>query len=126
MKNAIDDIDITITGGHNPFHAYNDPYGQLTLGNISLPLPEGHVQGEMILAEMNVSDFELTKMNLDHDSFKNEVKKQLANKIAEQLLNNKLIEFTKIEDIHTGNTKFKARAFLAPDDKVREIRRNQR
>lgn len=125
MKNAILD-DITVTSGH-PFHTYNDPYGQLTIGGISsFPLSEGHVQGEMILAEIDVTDLELTKMNLDHDSFKNEVKKQLANNIAEQLLNNKLIEFTKIEDIHTGNTKFKARAFLTPDNKVREIRRNQR
>jgi len=147
MKNAILD-DVTITGGHNPFHTYNDPYGQLTIGGISTgravlgspdrqsgrtracdqscTLSEGYVQGEMLIAEETIQQLSVIQVSHDSDDFKKTIKEKLVRHLAEQMIKNKLVEFTKIENIHTGDVTFKARAFLAPDNKVREIRINQK
>lgn len=129
MKNAILD-DVTITAGHNPFHTYNDPYGQggqLTIGGISsYPLSEGYVQGEMLIAEEIIQSSSVIQVSHDSDDFKKTIKEKLVRHLAEQMIKNKLVEFTKIENIHTGDVTFKARAFLAPDNKVREIRINQK
>jgi hypothetical protein len=62
-------------------------------------------------------------MMMDPDNFKQEMKKQLAHEIAEHLLNNKLVEFTKQEDLHTNEITFRARAYLVKDDKVRILRK---
>jgi hypothetical protein len=126
MKNTILD-DVTITGGHNLSHTYNDPYGQLTIGSISsCTLSEGYVQGEMLIAEETIQQLSVIQVSHDSDDFKKTIKEKLVRHLAEQMIKNKLVEFTKIENIHTGDVTFKARAFLAPDNKVREIRINQK
>jgi hypothetical protein len=114
-------------GPVDPFDPFNGQ--QLTISGIqSYPIlgsyePQELVKGEMITAQMVVSDFEITKMNIDEDQFRNEMKKKLVHDLAEQLLRNKLVEFTKQENLHSGETVFRARAFLTPDSQVRLLRK---
>jgi hypothetical protein len=117
----------TYMGPVDPFDPFNGQ--QLTIQGISgYPTigaydPQEFVKGEMITAQMKVTDLEITQMNIDEDQFKHEMKKKLAHELAEQLLRNKFVEFTKQENLHTGETIFRARAFLTPDDKVRILRK---
>jgi hypothetical protein len=115
-------------GPVDPFDPYNGQ--QLTItglnnGFISSSVlgPEEFIKGQMVNAQVVVKDFEITQMNLDPDQFKQTMKKRLVEMIAEKLLNEKLVEFTKQEDLHTNETTFRARAYLVQDDKVRILRK---
>jgi len=117
-------ISVTHAYPHDPYGGITlpyDPHGSLTLGSIG-PV-EDFIHGEMINAQVIVKDFELTEMNMDPDNFKQTMKKRLVEIIAEHLLNNKLVEFTKQEDLNTNETTFRARAYLVKDDKVRILRK---
>lgn len=84
---------------------------------------EDFIQGEMVTVQEVVSALRVAEMFMDSDNFKQEIKKKLANQIAEKLLENKLVEFTKQEYLHTNETTFRARAYLVKDDKVRVLRK---
>lgn len=120
-------INRTYIGPTDPFDPFN---GQpLTISGAGLQITASPfvdqelVKGEMITAQMHVSDFEIAKMNIDEDQFRHEMKKKLAHELAEQMLKNKFVEFTKQENLQNGDTIFRARAFLTPDDKVRVLRK---
>jgi hypothetical protein len=95
--------------------------GALTVGG---GLHAGFVKGEMLLVEKQVDDAALRSIGLSDQEHKDIIKKELAMRIAEEILKNKMVEFTKVEDIHTGVVTFKARAYLVTDDKIREIRKS--
>jgi hypothetical protein len=108
-----------------------DPYNQLTISGVNGPTTlnsvfigqEEFIKGEMVTVQNVVKDFEITQMMIDADNFKQEMKKKLAHQIAEKLLENKLVEFTKQENLNTNEITFRARAYLVKDDKVRTLRK---
>jgi len=120
--NQFDPNSLSITSAypHDPYGGITLPYdpNSLTLGSL-----DEFIKGEMVHAQVVVKDFELTQMDLDPDNFKQTMKKRLAEIIADKLLSDKLIEFTKQEDLHTNETTFRARAYLVKDDKVRILRK---
>jgi hypothetical protein len=124
--NDITQDDIKIT---RPFLG-SDPYNQLTISGLNSNMvhsiyldQDEFIEGQMIQAQVIVKDFEITQMHMDPDSFKRTMKKRLAEMIAEKLLDDKLVEFTKQEDLHTNETTFRARAYLVQDDHVRVLRK---
>jgi hypothetical protein len=123
--NQFDPNSLSITSNypHDPYGGITLPYdpNSFTLGSIGTV--EDFIQGEMINAQVIVKDFEITEMMMDPDNFKQTMKKRLVEIIAEKLLSNKLVEFTKQEDLHTNETTFRARAHLVKDDKVRILRK---
>jgi hypothetical protein len=123
--NQFDPNSLSITSNypHDSYGGITLPYdpNSFTIGPIG-PV-EDFIQGEMIHAQVVVKDFQIAGMMMDPDNFKQKMKKQLAHEIAEHLLNNKLVEFTKQEDLHTNETTFRARAYLVKDDKVRILRK---
>ncbi|NBP03123.1 MAG: hypothetical protein EBU90_24025 [Proteobacteria bacterium] len=56
------------------------------------------------------------------DDAKNVIKKQLVHMLVEELIDKKMIAFTKIDDPVHLTTTFYARGFLVSDDKVKLIR----
>ena len=59
---------------------------------------------------------------IDHIITENEIKQRLAHQIAEAIIQQKLVEFTKSEDILSGTALFRARAFVLPDNQVKTLR----
>ena len=51
-----------------------------------------------------------------------EIKQMLIREIVEQMMDSNFIEFTKLEDVNTYNTTFRARVFVVPDSQVRLLR----
>jgi hypothetical protein len=117
--------DLTITGISLPINNGGTIHSYPILGTNSFDFDET-VRGEMVTFQKVVSVHELEMIKLDEDIFNQQVKKELVFKLAEQILNNKLVEFTKQENLHTHEITYRARAFLTPDDQVRILRQNNK
>jgi hypothetical protein len=125
------DVNIPVIHGsvgspYDPYSSGFDPNALTISGHSMLGSfidPEDFIKGEMVTAQEVVSALQITEMMMDADNFKQEMKKKLALKIAEKLLENKLVEFTKQEDLHTDEITFRVRAYLVRDDKVRTLRK---
>lgn len=117
--------DLTITGITVP----HDPYGTIrsypTIGIDSFSLDET-VRGEMITAQMVFNASTLAQIKVDDETFKQDTKRKLAIQLAEQILNNKLVEFTKQENLNTFEITYRARAYLTPDNQVRMLRKENK
>lgn len=79
------------------------------------------IQGSPVKAYITLPRIEEIKID-DVQSF---VKKKLAELIAEEILKNKLCEFTKELNVADDTTIYRARAFLTPDDQVRVMREKE-
>jgi hypothetical protein len=53
---------------------------------------------------------------------KDEIKRRLLTQMLEYMLENRLIEFTRTEDIARHTQTFRVRAYLAPNDQVKILR----
>ena len=96
-----------------------------TNGNISSPINVNNyaIEGRMFKSFYTVSALERLQFAGDEDKWKDHVKGVLTQKLAESLMNEKYIEFTRLEeDPVTGATRFTARMFAVPDGQVRILR----
>lgn len=53
---------------------------------------------------------------------KDEIKRRLLTQMLEYMLDNRLVEFTRAEDIARGTQTFRVRAYIAPNDQVKILR----
>ena len=96
-----------------------------TNGNISSPINVNNyaIEGKMFKAIYTVTAFEKLQFSGDEDKWKDHVKGVLTQKLAESLMNEKYIEFTRLEENPgTDATRFTARMFAVPDGQVRLLR----
>jgi hypothetical protein len=91
---------------------------------IDVNTKEYDIKGNMIKAELVLSDYELMKIN--PPTFEMDVKQQLIQMLMQEIFKHKCIEFTKMEDLMRGATSFRARMFVVPDDQVRILRVSQK
>jgi hypothetical protein len=105
----------------DPFHLYDNDIAPIVSIDPSIFKTPEYVRGEMITAQITANHIELISKNFE-DSFELHMKKDLAYKIAQEIIKNKLVEFTKQRDPNTDTIVYRARAYLTPDDKVRKIR----
>jgi hypothetical protein len=117
--------DIMITGSNVPY----DPYGTIQslhshpiLGVNSFSLDET-VRGEMITVQKVIDVHESQLMKLNEDEFNRQVKRELTIQLAEHILKNNFVEFTKQQNMNTSEVTYRARAYLTPDDRVRMLRK---
>ena len=119
-SNTIDTFDgaLTVTGINQipPLTTY--PFQVLT------PVDMNTYQGEMVVAEITIPDSDAMITGMSAAGFREDVKKKLIYLLAEQLMKNKLIEFTSQQFAHSNDTKFRARIFAVPDQRIRMIRKN--
>lgn len=78
------------------------------------------IQGHLVQASITMANEKMLSIALDDG--KNVIKKQLVHMLAEELIDKRMVAFTKIDDPVHLTTTFYARGFLVSDDKVRLIR----
>jgi len=115
-SNNLDTLTITGANQIQPLTTY--PFQVLT------PVDIDTYQGEMVVAEITIPDSDAMITGMSAAGFREEVKKKLLYLLAEQLMKNKLIEFTSQQFAHSNDTKFRARIFAVPDQRIRMIRKN--
>ena len=81
------------------------------------------IKGNMIKAQLIVSDLEQLQMNTA--TFQDDIKQRLLNVLLDELMKTRSIEFTKMPHHSHGLTYFRARMFAVPDDQVRILRVSQ-
>ena len=81
-------------------------------------------QGEMVTAQITISDNDAIMTGMSASGFHEDVKKRLIHMLAESLMKNRLIEFTSQQFAHSQETTFRARIYAVPDTQVRMIRKN--
>ena len=94
---------------------YSNPWGSDPFNQ--LPVVKEVAVGNLLTASIVMND-ELHKTRIPKD----EIKKRLAFKIAEGLLEEGLISFTKLENAVEGTTSFYARAILMPRERIEYMR----
>jgi len=103
-----------------------DNYGTIgTNGNISsaVNINTYAIEGRMFKSFYTVSEFEKLQFTGDENQWKEHVKKVLTQKLADELMKKKYIEFTRMdEDPVTGGTQYTARMFVVPDGQIRLLR----
>jgi hypothetical protein len=80
------------------------------------------IGGKMVVGSVRIHD------SLIHNVIdaKNKLKQDLVQQMANYMLENKLVEFTKVYDPSTDGEIIHVRAYLAPNDEVRILRLSAR
>lgn len=94
------------------------PYNQYDLVSLDT------YQGEMVTAQITISDSDATITGMSAAGFQEDIKKRLTHMLAENLMKNKLVEFTSQQFARSHETAFRARIYAVPDTQVRMIRKN--
>ena len=81
-------------------------------------------QGQMVVAEITITDTDAMITGMSAAGFREEMKRRLIHHLAEELMKNKLIEFTSQQFAHSNETTFRARIYAVPDNQIRMIRKN--
>lgn len=112
---------LTITGMNQiqPLTASSYPW---TITGLSVDTET--YQGQMVVAEITVTDTDAMITGMSAAGFREEMKRRLIHQLAENLMKNKLIEFTSQQFAHSNETKFRARIYAVPDGQIRMIRKN--
>ena len=76
------------------------------------------IQGELSYADYIVAQ-EIIEDNLQTPDM---IKERLMHDLAKKLMDNKMIEFTRTQNIASGTYHFRARIYAVPDTKVRILR----
>ena len=79
------------------------------------------IGGKIVSTSLEIT-FADTDRFLSDDDFKRAIKERMATHLIKCMMENNLIEFTKIEDSMTGSYRLHARCYLAPDDQVKILR----
>ena len=113
------DGSLTITG-LNHIQPLTNPW---TITALSIDDTDTY-QGQMVVAEITIPDTDAIITGMSAAGFREEIKKRLIHQLAENLMKNKLVEFTSQQFAHSNETKFRARIYAVPDGQVRMIRKN--
>ena len=89
--------------------------------SVKIKIEDYDISGVMVGAIMTVASTNQMFL-MDSEMIEKQVKRDLAQKIVEHLIENKLIEFTRSMDINNDAMIFKARVYVTPDAQVRTLR----
>lgn len=79
------------------------------------------IGGKMLIAQYEIDEMSVQKSWGD-ESWRDEVRKKLANEIANKILTDKFCEVTSHKNLLNGNTIINARCYLAPNEQVKVLR----
>lgn len=97
--------------GKSPHDAILDEYDASFLRTIDTP-----IGGKLLVAELKVPEFDKGKMS------DMEIKRRLADILAEGILHNSLTEFTRMHDKMYWGDVYRARCYLAPSGDIKILR----
>ena len=101
--------------GNNPAQ-FNWADEEFTFKTMDYP-----IGGKIVSTSLEIT-FADTDRFLSDDDFKRAIKERMATHLVKCMMENNLIEFTKIEDSATGSYRLHARCYLAPNDQVKILR----
>jgi hypothetical protein len=78
------------------------------------------IGGKLVKVTARIDDSET--VSLSNDEYKWELKRRLAQKLANYMLDNNMIEFTSMQNPADFGTIVAARAYVAPNDQVNILR----
>lgn len=79
------------------------------------------IGGQLVGTSLDIT-FADTDRFLTDDDFKNAIKVKMATALVKFMMENKLIEFTKIQEPTIGSFRLHARCYVTSDDQVRILR----
>ena len=79
------------------------------------------IGGKLVVGRVIVEDEFAQFMRTDYDA-RDRIKQKLIQDMAQYMLENKLVEFTQMNDPITYKTQITVRAYLAPNDQVKILR----
>lgn len=86
----------------------------------SVETTEYAIGGKLVKVTARIDDSET--FSLSSDEYKWELKRRLAQKLANYMLDNNMIEFTSMQNPQDFGTTVAARAYIAPNDQVNILR----
>ena len=93
----------------------------MSLDDYTVKIKEIAIEGKLVTLSATLSDLERTNFFTDKE-FINHTKNKLAAKLAEYIVNNKLIEFVYNQSHVDLSTTITCRAYLAPDSQIKILR----
>lgn len=87
---------------------------------VIIPFDNTQLKGDAIAASFEASNCELNTFT-DHN-FEGKIKERLAMTIAQTLIRDGFVEFTKLELPEYGTVRFNARAFVLDKDSINYMR----
>ena len=81
------------------------------------------IQGKMVMVSHVLDRYGIESMSID--DFEYMIKRELIDKIVTELVEEKLIEFTRTEDYASDLIRFRARIFATPDTTIQYLRKNE-
>lgn len=90
--------------------------------DVNISTEDHAIQGKMVTASLPIAREDIE----DYGTKESWIKKYLANALAKELIENRLVEFTRQEDLVNGNYVFRARLFATPDTSVRLLRKTMK
>ena len=79
------------------------------------------IGGKLVGTSLDITFADVDRFLTDED-FKKAIKERMATALVKFMIENKLIEFTKIADSLTGSHRLHARCYVTSDDQVRILR----
>ncbi len=79
------------------------------------------IGGKLVVGKATLSEEYSYLMKVDMDA-KDRLKHHMVQQLVEYILNNKLCEFTQMDDPLSGDKRVMVRAYMAPDDQVKILR----
>ena len=78
--------------------------------------------GKLLYVQMNITDEFVLRM--DDDTWKKQIKENLAKQLADMILQQNLIEFTQMNDPYNNTRMVTARVYLVSKDQISKVRKN--
>jgi len=94
----------------------------MTWGNFDIKVEDHQIGGKLIRVSVLINDHEMMNV-VNNEKAKEMMRSQLAYQLAEYMIQNKLIEVTKIPDPSHFGHRIVARCYLAPDSNIKILRR---
>lgn len=79
------------------------------------------IGGKLVGTSLDITFADVDRFLTDED-FKDAIKARMATALVKFMMENKLIEFTKIADSLTGSHRLHARCYVTSDDQVKILR----
>ena len=95
-------------------------YDNYLIDPVNVTYKDTPIGGKLVMAQKIVTGLEMAQMN--ESNLKTWIKENLAMNLVRSMIDNNLIEFTKMTSSQDYSVKFSARCYLAPSEEVRILR----
>lgn len=95
-------------------------YDNYLINPVDVTYKDTPIGGKLVMAQKVITELEMTQIN--ESNLKAWIKENLTMNLVRSMIDNNLIEFTKMTSSQDYSVKFSARCYLAPSEEVRILR----